>query len=655
MKRFVFLSIFLFLSLILCFSFFARAESIKPTGSVSVFGIYTDENDRLDNDKMSALGEYEEWWSGGEGNIKLDFDSLKFEGYVRDDYDWFANLGFDAKRMFQFKGSVNRMFHYFGHEIPFPEGYPDYTDQFKFYNSGKGWWSPPYDDVIANEYHGFKYYVGSDNGTGAGDKIVRFTDLNVGKNYYIRITRYATSGIFHVPTLPGLKLFYDFNRYEKFGHRQMYYMGSKCATCHIYTYGRRINERSNTLKLGLRVTRKLWGLEYYYEYKDFEDKAKPHSFNPDKVHHPANENANPFLGIVFYDENNLLYANTSPDVYKYTHVVKFYLKGLPLYSKLVASYVYSNIKSEYDDDAGYDLMSSGGNFDKERESLSPHFYAFLVSLTSRPLNNLTVNAKYRYYSIDADNVDVTLYPVDPSAAWPDPTCSPITGTCSCTGIQTHPYGDSAHYTYHSYYVLDRDVNEVKLALSYILKSKYVVSLGWEMENINRSSKQMNSQNPLDPNFPDSPYMESYDDTTTNSVFLNFNGKPFKKLSFRFSFRYDYTDDPFEFEKAKCPSDGDKCYIYDTWQYYRKLIGSADPENSYTTKLSLDFTPTKNLILGFNGRYSYQDNDDADWDKYILSLGTNLIFQLTEKLTFNLGYEYQNINTETPAVVPIFDG
>jgi len=83
-------------------------------------GLYTDENDRLDNDKMSALGEYEEWWSGGEGNIKLNFDSLKFEGYVRDDYDWFANLKFDAKRMFQFKGSVNRMFHYLGHEIPFP-------------------------------------------------------------------------------------------------------------------------------------------------------------------------------------------------------------------------------------------------------------------------------------------------------------------------------------------------------------------------------------------------------------------------------------------------------------------------------------------------------------------------------------------------------
>ncbi len=643
MKKFVFLPIFIFLSLILCFSFFARAESIKPTGSVSIFGIYTDENDRLDNDKMSALGEYEEWWSGGEGNIKLDFDSLKFEGYVRDDYDWFANLKFDAKRMFQFKGSVNRMFHYFGHEIPFPEGYPDYTDGFKIEYQGTYNWV--YNDVIANEAGSFNYATSAGSGTGAGGKIVRYTDLNVGKNYHIRITRYATSGIFHVPTLPGLKLFYDFNRYEKFGYRQMYYMGSKCATCHVYTYGRRINDRTNTLKLGLRITRKLWGLEYYYEYKDFEDKAKPRSFYPDEVHHPV-KGANPFLGEVFYDENNLLYANTNPDVYKYTHVAKFYLKGLPFYSKLVASYVYSSIKSEYDDDAGYELMSSGGNFDKERENLSPYFYAFLISLTSRPLDNLTINAKYRYYSIDADNVDITLYPVNATAAWP---------LCSTLGGDPYPYGNPAHYTYKSDYVLDRDVNEVKLALSYIWKSKYTFSLGWEMENINRSSKQMNSQNPLDPNFPDSPYTKNYEDTTTNSVFLNFNGKPFKNLSFRFSFRYDYTDDPFEFKKAKCPSGGTKASTYDVWQYYRKLIGSADPENSYTTRLSLDFTPIKNLILGFNGKYIYQDNDDADWDKYIISVGANLTYQLTEKLTFNLGYEYQNIDTETPAVVPIFDG
>jgi len=39
MKKFAFLPIFIFLFLILSFSFFARAESIKPTGSVSIFGI----------------------------------------------------------------------------------------------------------------------------------------------------------------------------------------------------------------------------------------------------------------------------------------------------------------------------------------------------------------------------------------------------------------------------------------------------------------------------------------------------------------------------------------------------------------------------------------------------------------------------------------
>ncbi len=630
MKRFVFLPIFL--SLVLCFAFVARAESIftKPKGSVSVLGRYAD-----DDDKMSALGEYEEWWSGAEGEVKLDLGSMKFEGYVKDDDDWAARLGLDLKRVFEFEGSVDRMFHYMGHEVPFPEGYPDYTDGFQL--QGSPW---VYNDVVANEAGGLNYTTSAGSGTGAGHKTVQFTDLNVGKDYFLRLTRYSSSLTFRIPAVPGLKVFYDFHRYEKSGHRQEYYMGGKCAACHVYTYAREIDERTNTFKAGFRLTRKLWGLEYYHEWKDFEDNAKPHRFYPDPVHHPQ-LGANPFLGEVFYDQNNLLYANTTPDVEKGTHVVKFYLKGLPLYSKLVASYVHSHIESEYDDDAGFDLMSSGGVYDKEREDLTPNFDAFSISITSRPLKNLTVNARYRYYSIDADNVKVTLYPVNATAIWP---------LCGY-----NPYGDPAHYTYKSDYVLDRDVNEFRFVLSYALRSKYTLSLGWEREDINRDSDQMNSQNPLDPSFPDAPYTESYDDTTTDSIFLSFNGKPLDKLSFRFSFRYDNTDDPFEFERAKCPSNGTIRCTYDTWQYYRKLVGSADPEDSYTWKLSINVTPTNSLVLGFNGRYTTQDNDDADWDKDILSLGASLNFQPTEKLAFNLSYEYQKIDTKTPAVVPIFDG
>ncbi len=607
----------------------------KPKGSISVLGRYVD-----DDDSMTEIGEYEERWSGVESEVNFDYKTFKFEGFFKDDDDWGGKFRFDAKRIFQMKGDVNRMFHYMGHEVPFPEGYPNYTDGFNLESSP---WV--YDDVVANEGGSLNYTTNAGSGTGAGHKAVQFTDLNVGKDYYMRITRYATSGTFHVPTLPGLKLFYDFHRYEKSGHRQEYYMGGKCATCHIYTYGREIDERTNTFKAGFRLTRRLWGLEYYHEWKDFEDDAKPHNFYPDPVHHPQ-MGVNPFKGEVLYDENNLLSANTTPDVEKGTHVVKFYLKGLPLYSKLVMSYVHSHIKSEHDDDAFPDLMSSGGNYDEEREDLTPNFDAFFISLTSRPLRNLTVNARYRYYSIDADNTDVTLSPVDPSAVWP---------LCKKLGSDPYPYGDPGHYTYKSDYVLDRDVNEFRFALSYIFSRKYTLSFGWEREDIDRDSKQMNSQNPLDPSFPDAPYTESYDDTTTDSFFVNLNGRPFEKLSFKFSFRYDNTDDPFEFEKAKCPSDGSIPCTYDTWQYLRRLVGSADPEDSYTWKLSLNFTPTKSLILGFNGRYSDQDNDDADWDKDILSLGANLNFQPTEKLTFNLGYEYQKIETKTPAVVPIFDG
>ncbi len=621
MKRVIVFTVFI--ALLLGFTVKARTDD-SYSGDISIMGRYVD-----DNDKMTKIGEYEERWSGAEAEINLNLQDFKFNGFFKDDDDWGAKLNLDIKRLLKIDGEIDRMFHYMGHEIPFPEGYPDYTDGFQIGSA------PPYDHVVGNEAGSLNYNTSTGSGTGAGHKIVRFTDLNVGKDYYLRITRSAFSGSINIPSLPGLKLLYDFHRYTKTGHRQMYYMGSKCATCHVYTYGRDIDEESNTFKAGFRVTRKVWGFEYFHEVKTFEDNGNVHNFFPDPVHKP-DSTANPFLGEVFYDENDHLSVNTTPDVKKNTDVLKFYLKGLPLYSKLVLSYVHSSVKSEHDDDALPDIMDANNDYNQEREDLTPDFDAFSVSFSSRPVKNLAVNAKYRHYSIDADNVNIVLYPVSPTTAG-------------------NPYGNPAQYPYKSDYVLDRSVDEYKLSFSYLLFSKYSISFGWEREDIDRDSKQMNSQNPNDPSFPNSPFTEDYDDTTTDTFFANFKGKLLKNLSFRFSFEYENVDDPFEFEKAKCPSGGNIRCTYDTWQYYRKLVGSADPEDSYTWKLSLTFTPTTSTIFGIHGKYSDQDNDKADWSKDDLSLGANLNLQPTKRFAFNIGYEYQRIKTETPVTVPIFDG
>ncbi len=686
----------------------------KLKGEISFMPYHVEEDD-----SQVKVREYEseDVENSVEVKAKIEKGSFGFDVHFVDDEDWDAKMHFGLQRFFKVEAFGSKMPHYYGHEIPFPEGYPNYTtvrfDRFVIVNkpnidrlpdnggAGTPWAGKPFfRDVtgdgledfagmtkggraplvfvndIANEKAGKAFGWNDANGNGivdAGDgkyggKHVQYTDLSVGDDYAITRTKFGADAEMNIPAVAGMKIFMNFHAETKEGTRQAYFMSSKCAACHINTYGREINELTKSFKAGLRITRKFWGFEYYHQKKDFTDSASPFVATFDPVGHPVTGGyASPNLGVlrgvlantgidfkgrVLYGDGDQLPVNVTPDVQKTLDVFKLYLRGLPFYSKLLLSYVTTNTESQRDKDAPADIYN--------REDINSDFDAFSAKLTARPLKGLKLSFRFRHYEVDPDTVVVDLYNLnsrkyatvdhngdgvpDMVNGWLTIGKTPFGFAPVLEPMKNDPLYANGYYHYVSDYVLDRDVDEYGISLSYILFGKYTLNLSWDREDIDRGGKSYQA-----PGY-------DYDDTTVDTYTFSIGGNLLsKKVSARFTFKYDNIDDPFGLDAMKAPNGGCTGDIYDAWQASRILHGSADPEDVYTYKLNLTIQPFENLVLNLYGKYSDQDNDKADWDKDVLALGFMATASIGKRVTFNFGYDYQNIQTDAVLTTGLFDG
>ncbi len=589
------------------------------------------------NDELTKVSEYESArsWATGEieGEATLGVFEAKGYGYYRDRDEKSWALDMDFGRIFKINYDYQSFIHRLQHDYLYKDE-PRMPKVMKPNNVSNLVAFNPFWRTDPDELH-----LG-------GAQMATATDLDAGRDYQIIRSEQKASVSMQLPFFPYVTLRAMVKKERESGWRQHTLMTGKCTPCHIVGTGRRINQYTRDVVVGGTVKYGIVTVDYSHLWRHFDNEAGQPTIQFDYILAPEGETM-VFNKRILYDSQydyekffkehkfeptnveKLPYAEI-PDIDKQTDKLKVRLE-LPYRTTLFGYFVYSNTENSYTD-KDYDTTVYG------------------VRLTTRPMKNLTVSLRTKYYTIDNDDVYVNLAKYSNDSAF-----DPI--------YQKWGAKDASYFNYERKSNLDRDVWESGIDLKYSF-SKYYVRVGYKYTYIDRDHKTWKDyvHNGEVKGLMDEEFLK--DDTTKIHDFkLTFGGHPFNSLNFRLTYKYQHQQDPFMnhngvgfADNVVLPKPGGVPYYRIFRNYYRNgHDGTNVPSDTHLVKLTADWTPISKVVASVNLSYKYQENDDADWDVDTYVAGVNFLIMPFEKLTVNLGANYEYDTYSARMCVDLFGG
>lgn len=249
-------------------------------------------------------------------------------------------------------------------------------------------------------------YVDAASGIG-GTFVVGHTDTDPTAHY--GTTRGVFQGRVEIapPIIPALRFFVSHRQDNVDGNRQRL-TTSHCATCHVVSYSRGVNEDTREISAGARLLLKRVNLDYSYMNRRFtEDQADLlHTYETGV--HPATL-ADVFLNRLQYEARaGALPFDLTPSSRKGTHLVRGRVT-LPGDSSLTGTFTRSDVENS-DTSVGYTFTGGTGRL--------------VIPIGS----DVVFRTSYRRYEINADNVAVDVVEL----------VSPAGPTAGLTYAQAYP-------------------------------------------------------------------------------------------------------------------------------------------------------------------------------------------------------------------------
>mgnify|MGYP001048179613 CR=1 FL=1 len=289
-------------------------------------------------------------------------------------------------------------------------------------------------------------------GAGVGNFVVRSTDHDPG-------TEYSTAnGLLNTDVSIAATKHVEFFVSHKMVMRDGVHQGltmSHCANCHVESYGRKLDQTTNTLAAGARVNAGRFTADYTYENRSFEENAPTPTNTYDNAVHPVSL-LDIFLNRVQYDDGSgPLTFDLFPKFTKQTSTVRA-AYALPGDGAVSGNFTRSSSNNDYSD---FGSTFTGGH---ARVTIPLGKRAYLKGL-------------FRKYEIETESVFVDVVE------------------------QTTPAGPGAGLTYAQLYpaMLPLDYNtesaasrsptEMALELAFRPGKRSSINLGYEYEEITRET------------------------------------------------------------------------------------------------------------------------------------------------------------------------
>ncbi len=449
-------------------------------------------------------------------------------------------------------------------------------------------------------------YVDAASGIG-GTFVVGHTDYDPAARY--DTTRGRFEGRLElVPThTPALTFFVSHRVDTEEGLRQSL-TTSHCATCHVVSYSRGVDDRTRELSAGARLSLRGVDVEYSYADRRFNDRAQSLTHSYDLGVHPATL-ADVFLNRLQYDQRaGALPFDVTPDSKKATHLLRAHV-ALPGDASATGTFTRSAVTNE-NTAVGYTYTGGGGRL--------------VVPLGK----SVVVRGGFRRYEIEADDVAIDIVEL----------VSPAGATAGLTYAQAYPTFGNPDYVRHS--AIARTPTEASMDLTWTPVARASIHAGYEWEAVERTSFEVEK-------------------TTTSTLTLRARARPWKRFESRTRFQQDWITDPFMFARAAVPAvlqpfQSPNNVPFTGLQYYemydsRQADLTLFPTRSARFDQSFSWTPTSRVSMNAHYRWGTSENDELNfstWSRTAHSPGAEIWFAGGGTWSLAAGYSLQRERLET---------
>ncbi len=596
-----------------------RAEEPKKWVKIkSVIGYRSVGHD----DELTKVSEYEGMRSSATADLNMDvrLGEAYFGGHWyyedRDDKDTSAYLNID--RIFRSSYYYNSFIHRTGHDQLFHD---------------KAKYTPPdgVPGLLLHDTHGVVsnltafvplFYCTKTTGeTGLhGAQMYAHTDMDRGRDYEIFRTEHKGDLKLQLPFFPYLIPEMKIRREVRRGWRQTTFMAGKCLPCHVVGNGLRVDERTTDVSIGATLKYGIVTASYFHTEGYFDNRARKNYYLFDDAYHPKYGTV--FKSRLSYENERKRYGEV-PDVDKDTDAVKLRV-DLPYATTFYGSFVTSRVENEYTNNS-YDMD------------------AYFARLTSTLFaNRLTLSGHFRYYDLDNDDVDVRMENIANN-----PT---VLGPAYGVPVSLFSYERKSN--------MERGVTEAGLDFSWRFLKGYNLRGGYTFKEIDR--KNYHWKKYFDPSMKDEGFLD-HEITEIHDLKIALNARPFRTLTGRISYEFEYRDNPFENHNGICLRHRNDLVMGGTPYYeifrnaYRHKDASNVPTDTHRVKLNATWAPSGKYSVNANFQYTYQKNNDSDWENNTYIAGINFWLSPINNLFITLGYNYERNEYETRFCYDFFAG
>lgn len=449
-------------------------------------------------------------------------------------------------------------------------------------------------------------YVDAASGIG-GTFVVRHTDYDPASRYDLTRSQWEGSIELAPPAAPALRVFASHRQEGHEGMRQSL-TTSHCPTCHVVSYGRRVDQSFRDLSAGLRFAASRVGLEYRYLDRRFTEHAPPLTNVYDRGVHPATL-ADVFLNRLQYDARaGALPFDVTPASSKHSHLLTARV-SLPGDGSASGSFTRSHVTNR-DTNVGYTFTGGTGRF------VAPIGRALVIRGTARR------------YTIEADDVFVDVVE----------QVAPAGPTAGLTYAQAYPSFGPADFLRRS--ALGRTPTDLAVDLTWTPTRGTTLQVGYAWEEIQRRAFEVET-------------------TTTGTLTIRARSRPWKPLETRTRFQYDRVTDPFANARAAVPAvlqpfPSPNNLPFTGLQYYemyesRQADLTAFPTRSAQFDESIVWSPAPRVSVNAHYRLNSSRNDQltfSSWSRVAHTHGAEVWIAPGDRWSVTAGYTAGRERLET---------